>query len=268
MKVITTIKDFVLSGYEEQAWEAIGPACSDFFNQSNYTKLNEPPRDNPMFFELEESEFQEMPILQADDSVTEEEFKDDEPETLSTEEIVEEAPINSEVVEAVKTESFADGFKQGIIEGRAAAEEEYNRKLAEIQENFAKLSADIGNAQGVFNQNLEKEALKLALQISKRILHTTVEARPEYIVEVIKRVFEESGVHKPLKIKMSPKDYKFVESIKTSDEFTALESSKVEFAPDATVKSGCTVETENGNLDLRIDNMWYEVAIQLGDIYK
>ena len=268
MKVITAIKDFVSSGYEEQGWEAIGQAYSNFFNQSEYAKLNEPERVNPMFCELEEDEFQEMPVIQVEDDVSKSEFKDDAPEIFSVEEEVPEAPISDEAVEAIKSESYADGFKQGIIEGKGAAEAEYAGKLAEMQENFATLSADISNAQEAFNQNLEKEALKLALKISKRILQTTVEARPEYIVEVIKRVFEESGIHKPLKIRMSPKDYKFVESIKASDEFASLETAKTEFLPDANVKSGCTVETEIGNLDLRIDNMWYEVAAQIGDIYK
>jgi len=267
MKVITAIKDFTPSGYEEQEWEAVGPSFSHDFSQAQYTKLNEPPRLNPMFFDLEEDEFEEMPLLKSAEDSAEGEFESDELEILSTEEIIAETTLNPEILEAAKAESYADGFKQGIIEGKAAAEGEYSNKLTELQETFARLSAEIQNAQEEFNQKLEKEAVKLAVQISKRILQTTVEAKPEYIVEVIKRAFKESGVHKPLKIKMSPKDYEFVQSVKTSDELAPL-SSKTEYAADANIKSGCTVETENGNLDLRIDNMWYEVAAQLGDLYK
>jgi len=268
MKVITAIKDFVPSGYEEQGWEQIGPAFSHDFSLTQYTKLNDPPRHNPMFYDLEEDEFEEMPLLKTTEDSSEDEFASDDLEILSTEEIIAETPLNSEVVEAAKAESYARGFEQGIIEGKAAAEGDFNSKFTELQENFVRLSEEIQNAQEAFNQKLEKEALKLAVQISKRILQTTVEAKPEYIVEVIKRAFEESGLHKPLKIKMSPKDYEFVQSIKTSDEFAPLGNSKTEYAADANIKSGCTVETENGNLDLRIDNMWYEVAAQLGDLYK
>lgn len=266
MKVITAIKDFVLSGYEEPGWERVGPAFSHSFSQPQYVKINEPPRLNPMFSDFEESEFSEMPVPNIVEDA-EDEHLAVEPEIVIEEEVAAEPQLNQEMVEAIKAESLAIGREQGMIEGKAKAEEEYNKKFAELKEDFIRFSTDVRRGQGDFNQKLEKEALKLATQISKRILMITVEARPEYIVEVIQRAFQESGVNKPLRIRLSPKDYEFVRNMEMPEELATL-SSQVEYLPDANIKAGCTVETETGNFDFRVDNTWYEVAAQLGELYK
>ena len=57
---------------------------------------------------------------------------------------------------------------------------------------------------------LEKQAVDLSLQVSRKILATTAEIKPEYIITVIKEALTQLGAAKPVRIRVSPDDYEFL----------------------------------------------------------
>jgi flagellar assembly protein FliH len=246
MKVIDSIKDYIASEYKEQGWERLGVCAGVDFNALDCEKLELMPSVNPMFEDFEESRFSEVEAVAEGNADLE---------------------INSELLEKIRNESFAEGKAVGFEEGNNQAAAEYNERLKELENQFSQLTLEIEQGKNKFCENLEKEALNLALQVAKRILQITAEAKPEYIVEILHRAFETNLASRPLKIKMSRADYEFVKKVGLPEELNS-EKTGVKYEADNNIKSGCIVETEAGNVDLQLESMWREVVAQLEEIYK
>ncbi|MDR2337375.1 MAG: hypothetical protein LBE20_01850 [Deltaproteobacteria bacterium] len=244
MKIIDSIKDYIASNYQDQGWERLGACEGEDFNSLECEKLGLMPSVSPMFEDFEESQFAEV-IAEADS----------------------DSEINPELIEKIKEESFAAGKLAGREECKSLVTAEYTKQLEVLENKFQQLTFDINQEKKTFYEKLEKETLNLALQVAKRILQITVETKPDYIIEILHQAFATKLASQPLRIKLSRTDYEFIQKLGLPAELSP-EKTGVEYVADNNIKSGCIVETEVGNLDLQIENMWREVVAQLEEIYK
>ncbi len=113
-----------------------------------------------------------------------------------------------------------------------------------------------------FFARVEKQSFDLALAISRKILTTTAEIKPEYIVEVITEGLKCCGSAKPLRIRLSHDDYEFIEVVGLPAQLSPTELG-VTYIPDDTVKSGCIIETDFGDIDVTLEKMWEQVRESL-----
>jgi len=148
----------------------------------------------------------------------------------------------------------AAGYEQGRLDADAKIADRYDKLAHHLHTVTDAIYQQWSGLAG----RLERQALDLAVQISRRILTTTVEAKPEYILEVIRRGLTELGAAKPVKIRVSLDDYEFLNVIGLPIELSTQELG-VTYVADETVKSGCVIETDFGEVDLVIDRMWNEV---------
>src|SRR5690606_16120529 len=100
----------------------------------------------------------------------------------------------------------------------------------------------------------EKDAVALALEISKKIIDTTVEVNPEYLVHIVREALGQAGAAAIRKIRVSPQDYEFIEVVGLRRQFESEGS--WDFEADETIRSGCIVETSGGEIDFQLDRAW------------
>lgn len=246
----TTVKNYIPSRYQETKWEVI----------SN----NQDQRDFQML-ELEvisSRPYQEDPVFES--------FDPQDPKRQMPQPGESEAPVIDPEVEQAKIaaqleEQFNAGKAAGIEQGRQEVEERFQQQLQELKDKNQQLHVELNQQLAKFYATVEKEAVGLSLQVAKKILVTTAQFKPDYIVDVIRLALQSLGAAKPVKIRMSRDDLEFVQVIGLPVELSAEELG-IEYVADDMIKTGCIVDTDFGEVDLQLDMMWEQVAGQLTEI--
>ncbi|MCB0339351.1 MAG: hypothetical protein KDD53_07090, partial [Bdellovibrionales bacterium] len=125
---------------------------------------------------------------------------------------------------------------------------------ARISEVFEDLSKQLSEKLAV----IEQQAVQLAIEVSRKIVDTTVEIQPEYLIEVIREGLKHTGAATISKIRVSPQDMEFINVIGISKQFKEHDGSW-SFEADDSIRSGCVIETSAGEIDYRLDEAWKRV---------
>lgn len=174
-------------------------------------------------------------------------------------EVAETAPvIDEQLLAEIQAQAFEEGRQAGIQEGILDAQAGIIERYEALSGTLADITSNIKIELDQRISALENKAVSLALDISKRILSTTAEVKPEYIIEVIRRALMELGTQKGLVIRVSHQDYEFLEVVGLPEDLMS-EQNKIKYVPDEKIVSGCVVETEYGSVNLELDHMWNEV---------
>jgi flagellar assembly protein FliH len=174
-------------------------------------------------------------------------------ETFSVSEVLESEEFQ-QLLKQKYEEGHAAGFAEGVAQESARVAEHYETLSARSQA----LTDSIGEQlNGVF-ATLEKRAFDLSIQIAEKVVHTTIELKPEYILQVIRKAIGSLNAAKALKIRVSHQDYEFLEVIGLPPEISETELG-VAYVADDSISGGCIVETDFGEVNLDIESMWQEV---------
>lgn len=175
--------------------------------------------------------------------------------------------IDPAVLETQLREQYDSGFAAGRDEGQRDAQlaivEKYEQLSTRVHDIWSTLDSQMKN----FVSETEKRAVELALAVARRILSTTAEVRPEYIVDIIRVGVAKLGAATPLKVRVSPQDMEFLEVVGLPPELSAQELG-AQFIADDSVKSGCVIETDFGEIDLQLETMWRQISADLYGVYK
>ena len=244
--------DFRSSPYEESTWEIIGklsesslfePLACPIIGETNFA------------IDFRPAAFEVTGIAQTEKlsgSRTESHSVQQEQQNQISAELLSQQL--KEEFEEGRAEGFHDGYEQGLAAGRAESEQ----VMAELQRFQQAVSQRIDD----FLLSSEKNCVNLSLKIAKRLLLTTAEARPEYIIEVVREGLKAIGAAKPLRIRVSTQDFEFLEVIGMPPELSSHELG-AEYVLDETIKAGCVIETQFGEVDLQLERMWEQVAAEL-----
>lgn len=175
--------------------------------------------------------------------------------------------IDEQFFESVKAEAFEQGRLQGIEEGKAEAALENQASLEELTNGLKQFQLQLVKEVKNVVAKTEQGGFDLALAISKKILNLAAEVRPEYILEIIRGALASTGAGKALKVRVSAQDFEFLEVIGLPPDLSSEETGVI-YVPDESVQSGCIVETDFGEIDHRLEEMWNEVKLSLFGVTK
>lgn len=176
-------------------------------------------------------------------------------EKKEQEEIEQSIKLKEEELAAVKAASYEAGHKAGLEEAVAINLE----KMQQVEQNLQGMLADLQKQMAEQVQQLEKAAVELSLQISKKLIASNVEFNPEYIIEIVREALSKCGAATIRKIKVSPQDMEFIKIVGIAKEFKEHQGDW-QFEADPEVQSGCIVETSAGEMDFQLDKAWDRVA--------
>ncbi len=177
------------------------------------------------------------------------------------------AASDSEQHKAALAAQFQLGREEGYAAGMAEATQLVEQKQEEIKRKFDELRANLDQTVQDFFARTEREAVRLSLQVARKVLELTTHAKPEYIYDIIRTGLRSLGAAIPLKIKISEQDFEFIEVIGLPPDLTTTQTG-IQYIPDASIKGGCVIETDFGNIDLQIDSMWEQVSGDLFEVSK
>ncbi len=182
---------------------------------------------------------------------------------------------HTEKVPEVKTLSLEENIELRIIQAQEEAsraartelEKEYQTRIEEIKAKHQEFITSQINAWKELEIKHETKCLELALAVAKKILSVTVEIKPDYIQEVIKEALAQLSGTTPLKVKVSHQDYEFIEVVGLPRELSAAELNLV-YELDDTISSGCVIETNYGEVDFVLENMFERIKKSIIEALK
>lgn len=245
--------------YKAEEWEVVGERLPDlgFIPMEVHIVETEAPEPDEMFENFDTKSISGKESVFHSPDLTLREI-----EAAQQGEVIDEA-----VLEAAKAEAYEAGREAGIAEGYELGKAEVAEKYLDLQQQVANLSKEVLSRTEGFFAEIDKRALDFTLQVSKKILQTTADVKPEYIYEVIKKGLQSLGASTPLRIRVSPQDLEFLEVVGLPEELQTSELG-VSYVADDSVKSGCVIETNFGEVDLQLESMWEQVAVNLYEVTK
>jgi flagellar assembly protein FliH len=153
-----------------------------------------------------------------------------------------------------KSAGFEQGHTDGLTQGRAEAAEERAR-LQQIAQTFGDEVAQAGERMAV-------DMLDLTLDLSKAMLKTALNLRPELVIPVVAEAIRYLPMaQQPALLTLHPDDALLVNS-QLSNELSkggwrVVEDAQME-------RGGCRVETGSNQIDATAPSRWQRIAAALG----
>ena len=177
-------------------------------------------------------------------------------------EVEAEPQIDQAMLDEFGNKRHAEGYEEGFAAGKEAAEATIAERYRELNERLSNFIGEIEEAHAKQAEYLAEKAFHFALNVSQKLIATTIEAKPEYILDVLRAGMKSLGAAKPSCIRVSAQDYEFLEIIGLPVDLTPTELG-VRYVADESIKSGCIIETDYGEVNLEIDRMWEQVKDSL-----
>jgi flagellar assembly protein FliH len=156
----------------------------------------------------------------------------------------------------VEKTAYESGFRQGEKAGMEIAEQ----KVESLMRRYAEALLEIGRVKASLYTQVEHEVVKLALEISKKIVHREIQADREIIQALVKVALNHVAEKSAVTVHLHPSDYNFVLEHRTELTPQGDSACEVVLMADKSIdRGGCLVETECGIIDARIEERFREV---------
>jgi flagellar assembly protein FliH len=164
-----------------------------------------------------------------------------------------QAPLDPAQIEKA---AYEDGFRQGEKAGWEIAE----KKAEVIMKRYADTIQEMGRIKPTLYAQVEREVVKLALEVAKKIVHREVQVDKEIVQTLIKVALSHVAVKSAVTVHLHPTDYNFVLEQRTAAHRTEENDREIVLLADKSMdRGGCLIETECGDIDARIEEEFREV---------
>lgn len=152
--------------------------------------------------------------------------------------------------EAIEKQAYDDGFAKGMVEARALVEKDVETVFATLN----KAMTELAGFRKTLEAHGEKDAVKLAFAIARKVVYHEIATREETIFEVIHEALKQVPDQKSATLRVSPMDYERLKArvVAFCDDAASLEEMRMQ--PDKSILDGdCIIDTPFGMIDARIE---------------
>lgn len=175
----------------------------------------------------------------------------------------------------IEEEAYRQGFEKGYNEGKNKGEKE--ARLEVTQQAEREREALIQDLQNFVDRveaerrriwaELEPQVTQLVLALAQKVIKQEVTASKEVALAVIKNALLRVADSHSLRIRVSPRDLETVRSHREALLEILDHLPHIEILSDRRVgDGGCVIETQNGNVDARIETQLTEIENAFGPI--
>ena len=150
--------------------------------------------------------------------------------------------------------AYENGYRQGEIAGMELAE----RKVESAMRRYAESILEIGRIRPALYAQIEREVVKLSVEISKKIVHREIQVDRDIIQTLVHVALSHVAEKSAITIHLSPVDYSYL--LEHRAELAQAEGRDISLLADKSIEQGgCLIETECGDIDARIEEKFREV---------
>lgn len=163
------------------------------------------------------------------------------------------APLDSAHIEAA---AYENGFRQGEKAGLETAE----KKIEAMMKRYAEAIREVGRIKPTLYAQAERDVVRLALEVAKKVVHREVQVDREIVQTLIKVALNHVAVKSAITIRLHPVDLEFVSRERKASMPADESQREITLLADKSMeRGGCLIETECGDIDARIEEEFREV---------
>jgi flagellar assembly protein FliH len=177
---------------------------------------------------------------------------------LQTAEQQAELVVRQAKMDAAEIEKQA--YERGFIEGEKAGKEVGEKALEALLKQYAKRLEELNDLRKEIFATSEKEVLRLALEIARKVIRREVSVDEELILTMVKVALNRLAEQTVMTVRVNPRDYQSIQRDQASHSPTSSLNEGVKLMEDPSIsRGGCLIETESGIIDARIEEQLREI---------
>jgi flagellar assembly protein FliH len=166
----------------------------------------------------------------------------------------EEPPKPAVDLAILEKTAYGNGFAQGEKAGREIAE----KKVDAVMRRYAESILELGNTRTLLYAQIEKEVVRLAVEVAKKIVHREIYLDKDIIQTLVRVALGHVSEKSPVTIHLNPVDYGYL--LEERANLSQSEGRDVTLLADNSIeRGGCLVKTDCGDVDARIEEKFKEV---------
>ncbi|GGH17599.1 FliH/SctL family protein [Paenibacillus segetis] len=167
---------------------------------------------------------------------------------------------DEDLIEAIKSEGFSQGFEEGKIQAEQTLRDKINEMMAEASAVLEEAYIE----KGRIIQEAEPFLVELSCAIAEKIIAKQLDLDPEYTLELIKGNLSRKREQGILTLCVSPSQFSFVQAAREELSLAIDSQAELQILPDPTVKDhGCVIRSSFGSVDARVDTQLAEIKKEL-----
>lgn len=161
---------------------------------------------------------------------------------------------------------YDDAYLAGFTEGKKAGEEAGKKEAALRCQGLEGLIAEIRDFKKTLFSECEAEAVKLCMNIAKKVIQRELSMREDSVVYVVKEALKAAVTNGKIRIRLNPGDMSIIkEHGKELKRYTQGFSGVSLDGDEGVTSGGCIIETGSGEVDATIEGLLDEVQGILND---
>jgi len=164
------------------------------------------------------------------------------------------------LVEALKSEGYDSGYREGSEKALADLQEQIARMMDEAQTVLKQ--AYLMKEQII--QEAEPFLVELSCAIAEKVIDKQLTLEPDYVVDLIKNNLSRKREQGVITLCVAPKHFAFVQAAREELAAAIDSQAELQILPDSTVRDqGCVIRSSFGSIDARIDTQLTEIKKEL-----
>jgi len=152
--------------------------------------------------------------------------------------------------------AYENGFRQGEKAGMEIAE----KKIDALMQRYAEAIAEVARLRSSLYTRSERDVVRLALEVARKIVHREIQADREIIQTLVKVALGHVAGKSAVTIRLHPADYAYILEHRAELKQQSDEDRELVLVADKTIeRGGCLIQTECGDVDARIEEEFREV---------
>jgi flagellar biosynthesis/type III secretory pathway protein FliH len=165
-----------------------------------------------------------------------------------------EAPAPAVDLAQLEKNAFEDGYRKGEKAGKEIAE----KKIDEIMKRYAEAIFEVGKLKPSLYTQVEREVVKLAIEVAKKIVHREIQADRDIIQTLVRVALSHVAEKSAVTVHINPIDHSYL--MEQRVELSQTEGRDITLLADKSIeRGGCLIKTECGDIDARIEEKFREV---------
>jgi flagellar biosynthesis/type III secretory pathway protein FliH len=149
-------------------------------------------------------------------------------------------------------------YENGFLQGEKAGLEIAEKKVEAVMRRYSESLLEVGKLRSFLYAQVEREVVKLAVEVAKKILHREINADPDIIQTLVRVALGHVAEKSAVTIHLNPADYSYL--LEQRAELSQSEGRDIALLADKSIeRGGCLIQTECGDIDARIEEKFREV---------
>jgi flagellar assembly protein FliH len=151
-------------------------------------------------------------------------------------------------------------YENGFVQGERAGMEIAGKKVEAAMRRYGEAILEMGKLKGEIYRQAERDVVKLALEVAKKIVHREVQVDKEIIQTLVKVALSHVAEKSAVTVHLHPVDCNYILEHKSELSQGEGHAREIVLLADKSIeRGGCLIQTECGDVDARIEEEFREV---------